>query len=163
MSKNTSAFGDEKEKIKQPASQVVKNNFFFMKMMFNASPKFVLFPALDAIRGEVSIFIEHVFLIGFVLEAAEFGYSFRRVGSMVVLIAALITLGMVFTVLAGDYMQEKERPKVREKIKMRLYEKARSVDLACYDDPEFYNSQVMSIAEVDKRIDSTMDFIKSVG
>ncbi len=162
MSKNTSAFGDEKEKIKQPASQVVKNNFFFMKMMFNASPKFVLFPALDAIRGEVSIFIEHVFLIGFVLEAAEFGYSFRRVGSMVVLIAALITLGMIFTVLAGDYMQEKERPKVREKIKMRLYEKARSVDLACYDDPEFYNSQVMSIAEVDKRIDSTMDFIKSV-
>ncbi|MBR6254591.1 MAG: ABC transporter ATP-binding protein/permease [Clostridiales bacterium] len=133
-----------------------------MKMMFNASPKFVLFPALDAIRGEVSIFIEHVFLIGFVLEAAEFGYSFRRVGSMVVLIAALITLGMIFTVLAGDYMQEKERPKVREKIKMRLYEKARSVDLACYDDPEFYNSQVMSIAEVDKRIDSTMDFIKSV-
>ena len=158
-----SAFGDEKEKkIKQPASQVVKNNFFFMKMMFNASPKFILFPALDAIRGEVSIFIEHVFLIGFVLEAAEFGYSFRRVGSMVVLIAALITLGMVFTVLAGDYMQEKERPKVREKIKMRLYEKARSVDLACYDDPEFYNSQVMSIAEVDKRIDSTMEFIKSV-
>ncbi|MBR3032836.1 MAG: ABC transporter ATP-binding protein, partial [Clostridiales bacterium] len=159
----TSAFGDEKEKkIKQSTKQVMSNNVFFMKMMFNASPKFVLFPALDAIRGEVSIFIEHVFLIGFVLEAAEFGYSFRRVGSMVVLIAALITLGMIFTVLAGDYMQEKERPKVREKIKMRLYEKARSVDLACYDDPEFYNSQVMSIAEVDKRIDSTMDFIKSV-
>ena len=56
------AFDGEKEKIKQPASQVVKNNFFFMKMMFNASPKFIIFPALDAIRGEVSIFIEHVFL-----------------------------------------------------------------------------------------------------
>lgn len=156
------AFDGEKEKIKQPASQVVKNNFFFMKMMFNASPKFIIFPALDAIRGEVSIFIEHVFLIGFVLEAAEFGYSFRRVASMIVLIAALITLGMIFTVFAGDYIQEKERPKVREKIKMRLYEKARSVDLACYDDPEFYNSQVLSISEVDKRIDSTQEFIRSV-
>jgi len=150
------------EKIKQKTSQVIKNNFFFMNMMFKASPKFVLFPALDAIRGEVSIFIEHVFLIGFVLEAAEFNYSFRRVAFMIILIASLITLGMVFTVLAGDYMQEKERPKVREKIKLRLYEKARSVDLSCYDDPDFYNSQVLAISEVDKRIDSTMEFIKSV-
>ncbi|MBO4688320.1 MAG: ABC transporter ATP-binding protein [Clostridiales bacterium] len=133
-----------------------------MKMMFQASPKFVLFPALDSIRGEISIFVEHVFLIGFVLEAAEFNYSFRRVAFMILLIAGLITVGMIFTVLAGDYMQEKERPKVREKIKLRLYEKARSVDLSCYDDPEFYNSQVLAISEVDKRIDSTMDFIKSV-
>lgn len=163
MSNGNSAFSGEKDKkIKQPASQVIKNNFFFMKMMFNASPKFVILPALDAIRGECSIFIEHVFLIGFVLEAAEFGYSFRRVATMIILIASLITLGMVFTVFAGDYMTEKERPKVREKIKMRLYEKARSVDLSCYDDPEFYNSQVLSISEVDKRIDSTMDFIRSV-
>ena len=163
MSNSKSAFADEKDKkIKQPASQVIKNNFFFMKMMFDASPKFVILPALDAIRGECSIFIEHVFLIGFVLEAAEFGYSFRRVAAMIILIASLITLGMVFTVFAGDYMTEKERPKVREKIKMRLYEKARSVDLSCYDDPDFYNSQVLSISEVDKRIDSTQEFIRSV-
>ena len=162
--KNTSAFADkEKEKkIKQPASQVFKNNFYFMGMMFKASPKFVLFPALDAIRGQVSIFFEHMILIGFVLEAAEFGYSFRRVGITILIFAAAITLGMVFTVIAGDLMAERERPKVRQKIKMMLYEKARSVDLSCYDDPDFYNSQVMAISEVDKQIDQTMDFIKNV-
>lgn len=163
MSKNEKK-SDKKneEKIKQSASQVFRNNLFFMKMMFQASPKFVLFPALDAIRGQVSIFFEHMILIGYVLEAAEFGYSFRKVADVIILFAACITLGMIFTVIAGDYMQEKERPKVREKIKMRLYEKARSVDLACYDDPEFYNSQVLAISEVDKQIDQTMDFIKSV-
>lgn len=150
------------DKIKQSTSQVFKNNFFFMKMMFKASPKFVLFPALDAIRGQISIFFEHLILIGYVLEAAEFGYPFRRVGAVILLIAAAITIGMIFTVIAGDYMQEKERPKVREKIKLMLYEKARTVDLACYDDPEFYNSQVLAISEVDKQIDQTMEFIKSV-
>lgn len=161
--KNTSAFADEKDKkVKQPASQVFKNNFYFMGMMFKASPRFVLYPALDAIRGQVSIFFEHMILIGFVLEAAEFGYSFRRVGITILIFAAAITLGMVFTVIAGDLMAERERPKVREKIKMMLYEKARSVDLSCYDDPDFYNSQVMAISEVDKQIDQTMDFIKNV-
>ena len=159
--KSTSGSGKDK-KNKQPASQVLKNNLFFMGMMFRASPKFVVFPALDAIRGQVSIFFEHMILIGFVLEAAEFGYDFKKVGTTIIIFAALITLGMVFTVLAGDYMQEKERPKVREKIKLVLYEKARSVDLSCYDDPDFYNSQVMAIAEVDKQIDQTMEFIKNV-
>ena len=37
---------------------------------------------------------------------------------------------------------EKERPKVKEKIRIMLYERASKVDLSCYDDPEFYNSQV---------------------
>ncbi len=162
MSKKTENADNKNEQTKQSTSQVFKNNLFFMKMMFKASPKFVLFPALDAIRGQVSIFFEHLILIGYVLEAAEFGYPFRRVAAVIVIFAAAITLGMVFTVLAGDYMQEKERPKVREKIKLMLYEKARSVDLACYDDPEFYNSQVLAISEVDKQIDQTMEFIKSV-
>lgn len=162
MSKKTENAENKNEQTKQSTSQVFKNNLFFMKMMFKASPKFVLFPALDAIRGQVSIFFEHLILIGYVLEAAEFGYPFRRVAAVILIFAAAITLGMVFTVLAGDYMQEKERPKVREKIKLMLYEKARSVDLACYDDPEFYNSQVLAISEVDKQIDQTMEFIKSV-
>ena len=161
MSGNSAFRGEKKkdDKLKQPASQVFRNNIFFIRMMFSASPKFIIFPAIDAVRGQLSIFIEHLFLIGFVLEAAEFGYSFERVRAMIILIAALITLGMVFTVFAGDYMMEKERPKVREKIKLVLYEKARSVDLACYDDPEFYNSQVLAISEVDKQIDRTMDFL----
>ena len=162
MSNNDKMIDKKNEKTKQSASQVFKNNFFFMKLMFKASPKFVLFPALDAIRGQVSIFFEHMILIGYVLEAAEFGYSFRKVAAVIIIFAACITLGMVFTVFAGDYMQEKERPKVRERIKMKLYEKARSVDLACYDDPEFYNSQVLAISEVDKQIDQTMEFIKTI-
>ena len=162
MSKKTEIAENKNEQTKQSTSQVFKNNFFFMKMMMKTSPKFVLFPALDAIRGQVSIFFEHLILIGYVLEAAEFGYPFRRVAAVILIIAAAITIGMIFTVIAGDYMQEKERPKVREKIKLMLYEKARSVDLACYDDPEFYNSQVLAISEVDKQIDQTMEFIKSV-
>jgi ATP-binding cassette subfamily B protein len=69
---------------------------------------------------------------------------------------------MVFTVFAGDYMAERERPKVREKIKMMLYDKAKAVDLSCYDDPEFYNEQVLAISEVDKQIERVLQFVKNV-
>lgn len=150
-----------KSDTKESVKTVFSNNWFLLKLIFLASPSFIIFLALDSIRNQVSIFFEHTVLIGYVLEGAEFNYPFRKVGGMILLLAACITLGMVFTVLAGDYIQEKEKPKVRRAIKMRLYKKAKDLDLECYDNPEFYNDQVMAISEVDRQIDRGVIFVQN--
>ena len=151
----------QKEQAKQSVKEVFGNNFFLLKLMFSASPAYVIFMALDAIRNQVSIFFEHVVGIGYVLEAAEFNYPFREVATFILVLAGLITLGMVFTVFVGDYIAEKEKPKMRQKIKMMLYERAKELDLACYDNPEFYNEQVLAISEVDKQIDRVIQFVQN--
>lgn len=150
----------EKEKTKQSVKEVFQNNFFLLKIMFAASPSYIIFMALDTIRNQVSIFFEHTVGIGYVLEAAEFGYPFKQVAMWILILAGAISLGMIFTVFVGDYIGERERPKVREKIKMMLYEKAKELDLSCYDDPEFYNEQVLAISEVDKQIDRGIKFVQ---
>ena len=152
---------NEKEKTKQSVKEVFSNNFFLLKLMFTASPVYVIFMALEAIRGQLSIFFEHTVGIGYVLEAAEFHYPFKRVATVILILAGAITLGMVFTVFVGDYLGEKERPKIREKIKMMLYDKAKDMDLACYDNPEFYNEQVLAISEVDRQIDRGIQFVQN--
>ena len=116
---------NEKEKTKQSVKEVFGNNFFLLKLMFTASPTYIIFMAFDAVRGQLSIFFEHTVGIGYVLEAAEFNYPFKRVAAVILILAACIELGMVFTVIVGDYLGEKEKPKIREKIKMMLYEKAK--------------------------------------
>ena len=151
----------EKNNTKQSAAKVWRNNLFLLKLMFGASPSFVIFMVLDSIRNQVSIFFEHTYGIGYVLEAAEFHYPFVRVARFLLILAACITLGMVFTVVAGDYIQEKERPKVREKIKMLLYEKTKELDLACYDNPEYYNEMVLAISQVDAQIDRCETFLRN--
>lgn len=151
----------KKNNTKQSAAMVWRNNWFLLKLMFSASPSFIIFMVLDSIRNQVSIFFEHTYGIGYVLEAAEFHYPFVRVARFLLILAACITLGMVFTVMAGDYIQEKERPKVREKIKMLLYEKTKELDLACYDNPEYYNEMVLAISEVDKQIDRCETFLRN--
>ncbi len=151
----------DKNDTKQSAATVWQNNWFLIKLMFTASPAFIIFMVLDAIRNQVSIFFEHTYGVGYVLEAAEFHYPFRQVAQFLLILAACITLGMVFTVVAGDYIQEKERPKVREKIKMLLYEKTKELDLACYDDPEYYNEMVLAISEVDAQIDRCETFLRN--
>lgn len=151
----------EKEQTKQSVKEVFSNNFFLLKLMFTASPVYIIFMALDAIRGQLSIFFEHIVGIGYVLEAAEFNYPFKRVATFILLLAAGITIGMVFTVWVGNYIAEREKPKIRRKIKMMLYEKAKELDLSCYDNPEFYNEQVLAISEVDKQIDRGIQFVQN--
>ena len=151
----------EKDQTKQTAAQVWRNNWFLIRLCLTASPAYVIFAVLDAIRNQVSIFFEHTYGIGYVLEAAEFHYPFRQVATFILVLAGCITLGMVFTVFVGDYIMEKERPKVRERVKMLLYEKAKDLDLECYDNPEYYNRMVLAISEVDKQIDRCVTFLQN--
>lgn len=153
---------NEKEKTKQPFRKVIRNNGFMIKLVFSASPSLVLFSALDAIRNQVSIFFEHTVLIGLVLEAAEYQKPFSEIGPTILIFAGFITLGMVFTVIAGDYIAQTKRPIAREKVRMLLYEQAKNLDLACYDNPDFYNEQVLTLSEIDKQIDRVITFINNV-
>lgn len=150
-----------KDNTKQSFKEVWQNNWFLIRLMFSASPSFIIFTVADAIRNQVSIFFEHTYGIGYVLEAAEYRYPFEQVATFILFLAGCITLGMVFTVIAGDYIAEKERPKLRRKIKMMLYEKAKDLDLECYDNPEYYNEMVLAISEVDKQIDRCTQFLQN--
>lgn len=132
-----------------------------MRLVFKASPSLVIFSALDAIRNQVSIFFEHTVLIGLVLEAAEYHRPFSEIGPIVLIFAGCIMLGMVFTVYVGSYINGVKRPIVREKVRMLLYEQAKNLDLACYDNPDFYNEQVLALSEIDKQIDRVITFINN--
>lgn len=154
---------DNKNKIntKQSFKKVWYNNWFLLKMCFSASPIFIITVALDQVRNQVSIFFEHTVGIGYVLEAAEFKYPFHKVAAFILILAACITLGMVFTVLAGNLWAAKGLPKVRRKVKMALYEKAKEQDLERYDNPEYYNELVLVITEADRQIDRMIVFLQN--
>lgn len=153
----------EKQKTdkKQSAATVWKNNFFLIRLCFTASPAFIIFPVLDSMRNQISIFFEHTVGIGYVIEAAEFHYPFWQVARFILILAAGITLGMVFTVFVGDYIMERTRPKVREKVKLLLYEKAKDLDLECYDNPDYYNKMVLALSEVDNQIERCVTFLQN--
>lgn len=151
----------EKEKVKQSAAQVWENNRFLIKLCLKASPGYVIFAVLESVRNQVSIFFEHTYGIGYVLEAAEFHYPFRKVAMFLLILAGIITLEMAFSAFVWDYLMEKERPRIREKIKLLFYEKAKELDLECYDNPEYYNQLILVLGEVDKQIDRCVTFLQN--
>ena len=152
---------EDKEKVKQSAAQVWENNLFLIKLCMAASPGYVIFAVLESVRNQVSVFFEHTYGIGYVLEAAEFHYPFRKVAIFLLILAGIITLEMAYSAFVWDYIMEKERPKIREKIKLLFYEKAKELDLERYDNPEYYNQLVLVLGEVDKQIDRCITFLQN--
>lgn len=148
-------------KTKQTLKQVWSNNWFLIKLCFSASPIYIITIILDQIRNQVSIFFEHTYGIGFVLEAAEFKYPFRKVAVFILILAGCISIGMIFTVLTYNLWAAKGLPKVRRKVKMALYEKAKEQDIECYDNPDYYNELMLVITEADKQIDRCVTFLQN--
>lgn len=146
---------------KHRAKQVWSNNLFLIRLCFQASPSYVIFLTLDSVRNSLSVFLEHTFGIGYVLEAAEFHYPFQRVALFVLGLAAFITLEMIFSAWVMNYVAAKNLPKVRQRVKMVLYEKASKMDLKCYDDPEYYNQLVLVLSEADKQIERCITFLQN--
>lgn len=152
---------DDTISTKQTVKRVFENNLFLLKLCFSASPLYIITMTLDAARNQISIFFEHTYGIGYVLEAAEFHYPFRQVAAFLLILTGCITLGMLFSVIVTDYWAARELPKVRRRVKMALYEKAKELDLKCYDDPAYYNELVLAISEADKQIDRCVTLLQN--
>lgn len=150
---------DKKER--HSFQQVWANNLFLIRLCYQASPAYVILVTFDVIRNSLSIFIEHTYGIGYVLEAAEFHYPFRRVAIFVLGLALFVTIEMVFSAWVTNYIAAKYLPKVRQDVRMMLYEKASSMDLKCYDNPEYYNELVLVMSEADKQIDRCITFLEN--
>lgn len=146
---------------KQTVKQIFENNIFLLSLCFTASPIYIISMTCYAAIRQISIFAEHTYGIGYVLEAAEFGYPFREVAAFLLILAACITLRMAYDVVVMNYWAPRELPKVRQKVKLALYEKAKELDLQCYDDPEYYNKLMLAITEADKQIDRCVTFLQN--
>lgn len=150
---------DKKER--HSFQQVWANNLFLIRLCYQASPVYVILVTFDVVRNSLSIFIEHTYGIGYVLEAAEFHYPFRRVAVFVSGLALFVTIEMVFSAWVSNYIAAKYLPKVRQDVRMMLYEKASGMDLKCYDNPEYYNELVLVMSEADKQIDRCITFLEN--
>lgn len=149
-------------KQKQSFKQVIDNNLFILKICFSASPIYIITYIFDVIRNQVLIFCEHTYGIGFVLESVEFGRSFREVAIFIIVLFFLILAGMIYGAFAQDVYAKKGLPKIKQRVKSMLYEKAQELDLECYDNPKYYNEFVLAVSEADKQVDRMLDFLNKV-
>lgn len=139
-------------KEKQNINRILSNNWFILKLSFTTAPLFMVFMIFEVIKQQVLIFFEHTYGIKYVLEAAEFHKPFIVVVNFLLIIFAAWAVSFLLSGIYQNRVSQKGLPKIQKRLKDMMYEKVKDLDLECYDNPEYYNEFVLSIAEADKSI-----------
>jgi ATP-binding cassette subfamily B protein len=152
---------EDATKSNQSFPKAISNLWFLTKFCFREEPVFMFFLISEAIKQFVLIFFEHVYGIRYVLESAETGQPFRKVLQYLVVLSIIIGLNLTSFVIYRQSIQQKAKPRLVKALKEHLYEKAKELDLSCYDDPLYYNDFVLAVSEAEKTLERYLRMVQT--
>lgn len=138
---------------------VISNQWFLTKICFKTQPLYMIYLVAESFLQYVLVFIEHVYGIKLVLESAELHKPFQPVVSYLITISIAIILNMCLLGILQMIVEPKAKPKIRKEMELRLFDKAKELDLSCYDDPEYYNDFVLALAESNQIIERYINMV----
>lgn len=137
--------------------RTVSNNWFLLKIALQEAPLYTLQELTTRARHRVIVFIEHIYMLGYIVNCIQYERPFTDVLWFVLAVFGGVTL--VAQVLP-NYVETKLKPVSLEKIHLRirreLYQKAAQIDLKNYDDPTYYNEFVWAMGEAAERTEQVI-------
>lgn len=144
---------------KQSFKRVVQNNLFITRYFVKYTPVFLLISLFISVFSEIVVFFEHTYCIKYITDIIQYKGSFSNVVLYIAVITVMVALKLLLTDYYYQYIQLKAKEKLHKRMNMELFDKAVNLDLACYDNPEYYNDFVWSISEAANRIDQTLGYL----
>lgn len=148
----------KEKKPRQSLARILKNNLFLLRIAFREAPYYTFHVLIGGAENRIIVFIEHVYLIGYVIDAILAGRPFLEVFTFI-LCVFLCVCGLVN--VWGNFVNTRIEPHARQRIsrriRMELYQKAAAMDLQRYDDPQYYNDFVWAMGEATDRVFAVMN------
>ena len=146
----------KKEEKKLGLGILVRNNVFLFRIACKYAPLYVVCTVVEGIAWGINNAIE-LYYTKMLFDMIGEDKPFLTVLNLIVFMAVY---NMVLYLCHYSYWKVL-KPIIQKNLQYRLhtelFEKARSLDLACYDDPEFYNDFIWSINESDGRVTKQLD------
>ncbi len=132
------------KKDKQNPGQVMKNIWFMLRFTWKCDPGLVCLNLTEAVTRAFSAVIR-VLYYKYLFDAIETAKPFSTILVWVLIYIGFEALLELFYKWFGEVYLSKARLTLHEGMQKTLYEKARSLDQSCYDDPAFYNDFIWAI------------------
>ncbi len=146
-----------KKKEKQSLRRVFLNNLLMLKYIAKFTPGLLLWALFSAVLGGTVGVLDTVYVAKYVLDGLQNRRSFSE---MLPFFLTVMLLNVLLALLNGLY-QGSYFPRKKEylygKMHEELFEKARNMELACYDNPKFYNDFVWAMSEADEKAVSVLE------
>ncbi len=140
----------------------IKNNIYMLRHMFKASPVGTILSFLDFFiwRG-VSLFYS-IYLMRYLMQMLETGADFAGVVRLLLIMLAVSLGGLAFESWFNNLYLQKMFVTFQEYFLTLIYKQAISCDLACYENPKFYDKFTRANTELIKRLGRIIENIAFV-
>ena len=141
------------------AAKIITNNLFLLKLVFSAAPfPFALY-AFEQFRVAFMIFFEHTLLIKTVLDCVQYQRPFSEALIPILIIAAILFVTSILGSVTGQWLQPKAVLAAETKLKNMIFDKAKDVDLKCFDDPQYYNEFNLTVEKAPQLVAYMIDIV----
>ena len=144
---------------KQKLSQILKNDLRMLCKIARLSPAFCIGTVAEGIIWGMLNSAMSIMTLRF-FDSLDLGVPFGEIARMILFMAAFYIVGYALDAWYWRFWQPLQHRKLHNRLNEELFQKARSLDAACYDDPEFYNDFVWAMDEASIR---SNDLLGDVG
>jgi len=141
---------------KQKFLNILKNNFYMLGIVARYIPSYFILRMIHGALYGVLDFSATFFSYHLLSQVSDFG----NFGNAIIVIAIMAVYKVCFY-LFDMWFRELHDPAQKQKLHLKmhkeLFEKSLTLDLACFDDPEFYNDFVWAMNESDTRAMAVLD------
>lgn len=150
-----------KKKQKETVHSMPSNIFFFVRLLFSVSPLLVIGEFFWGLLMVLPSNLISVIGVKYIIDVVTEGERLERIFYAVLVIAAVLIGSTLISWLFREFFWNTEREKVYYGLNKKLYEKARSLDLESYDNPEFYNNFILTIESSSDNITNLLGLVRS--
>ncbi|MBQ9227981.1 MAG: ABC transporter ATP-binding protein [Eubacterium sp.] len=144
----------------KPNHSTFSNVLYFLKLMYKISPLLVLGECFWGVVMRLPTRVISVLGAKYVIDAIASGEDTKKIVIAVVVIAVVLLLTEVGNALYRDLFFSVQREKLTKGLSQMLYQKAKELDLASYDDPDFYNNFILVIQSSGERVTFVLGLVQ---
>ncbi len=150
----------KKKQEKKTTHSMVSNIFFFIKLLFSVSPLLVIGELFWGLLMILPNNLIRVIGVKYIIDVVTEGKNLERIFYAVLVIALVLICSTVISWLFREFYWNTEREKLYYGLNQKLYDKARSLDLESYDNPEFYNNFILTIESSSGNIQNLLGLVR---
>lgn len=153
---------DGKRHSKNRVARVWSNNLYALKTLFGPTPLYGFSIIVEAVRHNLINFLEQTICVFMILDAIESHKSYWIVVKVIILFLMLDFVAACISNLYEQKIKLKYLPIAQQALKNRLYNKAKDVDIANYDNPVYYNDYCLVVSEADKAVERAEQLVRMI-
>ncbi len=150
----------KQESEKYRVKQVLSNNLFLLKQIGKVSPWRIPLVLADAMADWSKGLIFRVFVVGYVLNQIQSAVSLQRIFVVVGLLALLSFACHLVNILLKNCFFPRSDLKIQSYFMKLAFDKAREVDLECYEDGEYFERHIRALNALKSRPRMVLDSIE---